>query len=151
MDCSLVAAVHCTSPDNFRYACAELDTSSLAYRAGVTHAITAPKSYSFISGLSTAFLLGAAHRLEKGAVAQRVAALHVNLYHGADLSVSTYIAALRRLLLDAKTGGEWFSKAAKVRTPWPSSGDLFSNGVIRARYRLSSTLQALTLLLPCST
>lgn len=89
----------------------------LAYRAGVTHAITAPKSYSFISGLSTAFSLGAVHRLEMGAVAQRVAALHVNLYHGADLSVSTYIAALRRLLLDAKIGGEWFSKAAKGEIP----------------------------------
>ncbi|KZV84970.1 hypothetical protein EXIGLDRAFT_623616 [Exidia glandulosa HHB12029] len=89
----------------------------LAYRSGVTHAISAPVSYGFISGLSAAVSLGAAHRLEKGAIAQRIVALHINIERGARESVSTRIAALRRLLLDAEAGGEWFSKAAKGEIP----------------------------------
>ncbi|EJD41715.1 hypothetical protein AURDEDRAFT_115328 [Auricularia subglabra TFB-10046 SS5] len=91
----------------------------LAYRSGVTHAISAPQSYGFIAGLSAAFSLAAAHRLEKGAVAQHVAALHVAIARGARQSVSTQIAALRRLLLGGGSGdlGVYFKKAAAGELP----------------------------------
>ncbi|KAH9176442.1 carbohydrate esterase family 9 protein [Lactarius sanguifluus] len=72
----------------------------LAYRAGVTKAIVAPVHNGFYSGLGTAFSTGAAHKLEDGAVAQEVTALHVSVGHfGRKPSVSTQIAALRGLLL----------------------------------------------------
>ncbi|GLB37488.1 putative carbohydrate esterase family 9 protein [Lyophyllum shimeji] len=70
----------------------------LAYRAGVTTGIVAPVSDGFLSGLSTAFSTGAAHKLAKGAVVQEVAALHVAV-GSSSASISTQIAALRRLLL----------------------------------------------------
>jgi len=71
-----------------------------AYQAGVTMGITAPKSRGFLSGLSTAFTTGAGHKLEKGAVVQDVAALHIRVGHiSSSPSISTQIAALRRLLL----------------------------------------------------
>ncbi|TFY65180.1 hypothetical protein EVJ58_g2133 [Rhodofomes roseus] len=70
----------------------------LAYRAGVTTAIVAPESYGFLSGLSTAFSPGAKHKLEKGAVVQAAAALHIGIHYGAGPSVSTQISALRALL-----------------------------------------------------
>ncbi|KAF7792287.1 hypothetical protein EIP86_003323 [Pleurotus ostreatoroseus] len=76
----------------------------LAYRAGVTVAISAPIHYTFLSGLSTALSTGSLNKLEDGAVVQDVAAVHVSLSHGDSPSVSTEIAALRRLLLAAAKG-----------------------------------------------
>ena len=74
--------------------------NSLAYRAGVTRGISAPSHRRFFSGFSTAFSLGARHRLEDGAVVQEETALHVAVRHfGSTPSVSTQIATLRRLLL----------------------------------------------------
>lgn len=62
--------------------------------------ITAPKSRGFLSGLSAAFATGAGHKLEKGAVVQDIAALHIRVGHvSSSPSVSTQISALRRLLL----------------------------------------------------
>ncbi|KAL5507656.1 hypothetical protein ACEPAH_7112 [Sanghuangporus vaninii] len=76
----------------------------LAYRAGVTVGISAPKTRSFLSGFGTAFSLGAAHKLEMGALVQETTALHVTIGHlGTAPSISTHIATLRRLLLQ---GGE---------------------------------------------
>ncbi|CAK5283111.1 unnamed protein product [Mycena citricolor] len=74
----------------------------LAYREGVATAIEAPKGYKFMYGLSTSFSLAARHKLEKGAVVQEIAALHVSVTMGNsdEASVSTQIATLRRLLLD---------------------------------------------------
>lgn len=79
--------------------------------------ITAPTSAAFTSGLSTAFHLGAAHKLEKGAVVQEVASLHVSISHIGVPSVSTQIATLRRLLLEEQNSESsyWFGKAARVR------------------------------------
>ncbi|TFK48234.1 composite domain of metallo-dependent hydrolase [Heliocybe sulcata] len=74
----------------------------LAYRSGVTTAITAPVPYG---GVSTAFSLGARHMLEKGAVVQERAALHVWIGHAGVPSVSTQVEALRKRILTAK--GEW--------------------------------------------
>lgn len=94
----------------------------LAYRAGVTTAVTAPQSFGFLHGLSVAFNTGAAHKLEEGAVVQNVAALHVSItlgsvFGGASVSVSTQIAALRRLLLGGAGGdlGLQFERVVKVR------------------------------------
>jgi hypothetical protein len=70
----------------------------LSYRAGVTWGIVAPKSRGFLSGLSTVFTTGTAHKLQRGAAVQSIAALHVAIGAGSP-SVSTQVAALRRLLL----------------------------------------------------
>ncbi|KAF5370700.1 hypothetical protein D9758_002026 [Tetrapyrgos nigripes] len=78
----------------------------LAYRSGVTLAVTAPSHRSFYSGLATSFSTGSSHKLEPGAVVQEVTGLHVSVRHFGTPSVSTQIAALRRLLLDPK--GKWF-------------------------------------------
>ncbi|KAH7911300.1 composite domain of metallo-dependent hydrolase [Hygrophoropsis aurantiaca] len=87
----------------------------IAYRAGVTAAVVAPKSRGFLSGLSTVLATGAAHKLEKGAVIQDVAAIHIAIGHGG-LSISTQIAALRRILLDSH-GHAQFSALAKGGIP----------------------------------
>ncbi|KII89857.1 hypothetical protein PLICRDRAFT_40029 [Plicaturopsis crispa FD-325 SS-3] len=73
----------------------------LAYRAGVTTSIVAPVGAAFFSGLSTAIGTGARHALEEGAVVQDETALHVAISHGISASVSTQVAVLRKLLLDA--------------------------------------------------
>jgi len=75
--------------------------SLLAYRAGVTKAVVAPVHYGFFGGLGTSFSTGAMHKLEDGAVNQEVTALHFSIGHfGSRPSISTQIAALRRLLLE---------------------------------------------------
>ncbi|KAF8558348.1 composite domain of metallo-dependent hydrolase [Imleria badia] len=90
----------------------------LAYHAGVTSAITPPSSRGFVAGMSTAFSTGAAHALEEGAVIQDIAALHVNIGHQGSRSpsVSSQIAALRHLLLDAASGTP-FDRVAKGEIP----------------------------------
>ena len=84
---------------------------SLAYRSGVTTGITAPTGASFLSGYSTVFSTGSAHKLEHGAVVQDVAALHVKVSMSYGASVSTQIAALRALLLK----GPAFEEVRNVR------------------------------------
>lgn len=90
----------------------------MAYRAGVTSAITAPLYDGFLSGLSVKFSLGAAHKLEKGAVIKDVVALHIGIRMGGENSISTQVATLRHLLLGDVEGdlGAWFKKAAEVST-----------------------------------
>jgi hypothetical protein len=80
--------------------------------------ITPPQQAGFSSGLSVAFSLGALHKLEEGAIVDNVAALHVSIGHGDVPSVSTEIAALRRILLHPPKGdGEtWYRKVAQVNT-----------------------------------
>lgn len=87
----------------------------LAYRAGVTSAITPPAFYGFLSGLSVHFSTGAAHKLEKGAVLQDAVALHFAIQQFGTPSVSTQIAALRKLLLD-KHSGEFADAYESVQT-----------------------------------
>ncbi|KAF7375144.1 Carbohydrate esterase family 9 protein [Mycena sanguinolenta] len=78
----------------------------LAYRNGVATAITAPVGTGYdggsvlLQGLSVFFSLGSRNKLEKGAVFQEVAAMHVWITMGSRSSVSTQIATLRRLLLE---------------------------------------------------
>ncbi|KAJ3788928.1 hypothetical protein GGU10DRAFT_409044 [Lentinula aff. detonsa] len=76
----------------------------LAYRSGVTGAITAPYSPGVLAGLSTAFDTGAAHKLIEGAVFQDEVALHVSFSLSSSVSVSTQIAALRTLLFGGAKG-----------------------------------------------
>ncbi|KAI5900749.1 uncharacterized protein SCHCODRAFT_02483778 [Schizophyllum commune H4-8] len=74
----------------------------LAYRHGVTRGVVAPQSSDkLVSGLSVAFSLGALNKVEKGAVTQRIVALHAEVTLKAKESVSTQVARLRALLLDA--------------------------------------------------
>jgi hypothetical protein len=66
----------------------------------VTTAVTAP-SGDFLLGLSTAFAVGASNTLEKNAIIQDEASLHIAVSRQFTASVSTQIAALRRILYDA--------------------------------------------------
>ncbi|KAG2135195.1 uncharacterized protein EDB93DRAFT_1254338 [Suillus bovinus] len=69
----------------------------LAYRGGVTTAITAP-SGTFLQGVSTAFSPGAAHaRVENASIVDQVA-LHVSISMSSSIGVSTQVAALRKML-----------------------------------------------------
>ncbi|KAI0030405.1 carbohydrate esterase family 9 protein [Vararia minispora EC-137] len=79
----------------------------LAYRSGVTKAITAPLHSGFFAGLGTAFSTGAAHKLAPGAVLQEMTGLHVTVAHlgPGTPSISTQVAALRALLLGGR--GVW--------------------------------------------
>lgn len=92
----------------------EFDIRRLAYRAGVTTAISAPVSYGFLAGLGVAFSTGARHKLEHGAVVQSATALHVHVGPAQGTSVSTQIATLRRLLIDGTKRGA-FRRVAQVR------------------------------------
>ncbi|KAJ7255306.1 carbohydrate esterase family 9 protein [Mycena rebaudengoi] len=76
----------------------------LAYRYGVTSAVTAPSSRGFLAGLSTVFSTVTANKLVEGAVIQQIAALHVALSLNSYISVSTQIATLRGLLLGGGHG-----------------------------------------------
>ena len=101
-----------------------------AYRSGVTFATSSlarpvhlggPDAH-IIAGLSTTFCTGSAHAMQAGAIIQDIAALHVVLGKSHPtlrrVSVSTQIAALRRLLYgwesQDKETGAWFKKAAQV-------------------------------------
>ena len=86
----------------------------LAYRSGVSVGVVAPKSSGFLHGISAAFSTGA----RRDGFYQDVAALHVTIAHGEASSVSTQIAALRRLLNGSAEGelGVWFARVVKVRS-----------------------------------
>jgi hypothetical protein len=92
------------NPFFYRYYSKTYHMYRLAYRSGVTYGITPPASYGFLSGISTAFSYGAAHRLEEGALVKKKTALHVHVRHGTKSSISTQIGALRRILLGSVDG-----------------------------------------------
>ena len=73
----------------------------LAYRNGVTTAITAPSGSGFLQGVSTAFSAGSANALGRGAVVQEETALHITISLSLTPSVSTQIAALRSQLFES--------------------------------------------------
>ncbi|KAJ7220042.1 carbohydrate esterase family 9 protein [Mycena pura] len=91
----------------------------LAYRAGVTSGIVAPTSTGVFAGLAVSFSLGAAHKLERGAVVQEITALHVSVSMSLEPSVSTQIALLRRQLLRPLDGVSkaWFEKVTNGEMP----------------------------------
>ena len=68
-----------------------------------------------ISGISAAFSTGALNMLEKGAIIQDEVALHVKVSQRSSVSVSTQVAALRKLLFDhSATHAEAVEKVKKV-------------------------------------
>ncbi|KAJ6468411.1 carbohydrate esterase family 9 protein [Mycena sanguinolenta] len=92
----------------------------LAYRAGVTSAIVSPLATGVVGGLGVSFSLGAAHKLERGAVLHEVTAVHMTVSQSmSGPSVSTQIALLRRLLLHPVDGPskEWFLKVTNGEVP----------------------------------
>ncbi|TDL19418.1 carbohydrate esterase family 9 protein [Rickenella mellea] len=93
--------------------------SLLAYRAGVTSAITAPLTHGFFSGLSVYFSTGASHKLASGAIVQDIAALHVSLGYSIHASTSTQVGTLRKMLLEPGTGdmGYWFEQVVEGELP----------------------------------
>lgn len=116
--CNLRVVMPCSSLINSSPSHARTFAFRLAYRAGVSSAITAPSHSGFPGGLRLEFSLGARHKLEKGAVHQDVAALHLSIVHGAmQPSVSTQIGALRQQLFAAHTDevhGELSARFADV-------------------------------------
>ncbi|KAG2742359.1 hypothetical protein P692DRAFT_20879650 [Suillus brevipes Sb2] len=83
----------------------------LAYRGGVTTAITAP-SGTFLQGVSTALSPGAAHaRVENASVVDEVA-LHVAVSMSSKVGVSTQVAALRNMLFGK--GGDKVLKSVRM-------------------------------------
>ncbi|ORY32152.1 hypothetical protein BCR39DRAFT_479328 [Naematelia encephala] len=70
----------------------------LAYRHGVTSAVAFPTSSSVIAGISVHYSTSALHPLESGAILNDDGALFIKL-DNEDMSVSTKLAVLRRLLL----------------------------------------------------
>ncbi|KAG6821570.1 hypothetical protein H0H93_000079 [Arthromyces matolae] len=105
-----------------------------AYRSGITLATSSlSKEYyldgtpgHIISGLSVTFRTGSSHAMERGAIVQDINALHVHIGRvhpmiSKGVSVSTQIAALRRLLFGweerDKETGYWFRQAAEGVVP----------------------------------
>lgn len=89
--------------------------SSLAYRSGVTNAISAPGGNGLITGISAAFSTGSLNGLEEGAILQNEVALHIKVSQRSSVSVSTQVAALRKLLFDHHTEhAEVVEKVKKV-------------------------------------
>ncbi|KAF8805276.1 hypothetical protein BYT27DRAFT_7297664 [Phlegmacium glaucopus] len=76
----------------------------LAYRSGVTTAITAPSGTGFLQGFSTAFSAGSPHALAPGGILQEETALHITISPSLPPSVSTQIAALRSQLFGSSVG-----------------------------------------------
>ncbi|KAG1827620.1 uncharacterized protein BJ212DRAFT_1256353 [Suillus subaureus] len=86
----------------------------LAYRGGITTAITAP-SGTFLQGISTAFSPGAAHaRVDKASIVDEVA-LHVGISMSSRVGVSTQVAALRNMLF-GEGGDEILRSVRKGKT-----------------------------------
>ncbi|KAJ7594051.1 hypothetical protein C8J56DRAFT_853905 [Mycena floridula] len=71
----------------------------LAYRAGVTRAVSVPQGSGLFHGIGTTVRLGAMNALEKGAIIEAETAIHIAVNPNMKPSVSTQIAALRELLL----------------------------------------------------
>ncbi|KAH7908517.1 hypothetical protein BJ138DRAFT_1068672 [Hygrophoropsis aurantiaca] len=86
----------------------------LAYRGGVTTAVTAPTG-SFIQGVSAAFAVGAQSVLHDGVV-KSDAALHVTIGRGGSASIGTQIAALRALLF-GNDGGQILDQVRNGSAP----------------------------------
>lgn len=141
MACNTVVEMLCKSRDFVIQLQGLLICPSLAYRAGVTSAITAPSHGRFFAGLGTFFSLGATHKLEQGASIQEVTGVHVSVRHfGKTPSISTQILALRRMLLGPSRGasGHWFKEVTEVcKTSTHCDVILNSLDYFRAGYRLS--------------
>ncbi|KAG8977393.1 hypothetical protein FRC05_001791 [Tulasnella sp. 425] len=91
----------------------------LAYRAGVTTSVAAPRTRTMFSGLSVALSNGASHSLENGAVIKDITAVHVVIEAKRQPSVSTQIGLLRQILTsndESKVTG-WFRAVVEGQLP----------------------------------
>ncbi|KAF8306722.1 hypothetical protein DL93DRAFT_2088551 [Clavulina sp. PMI_390] len=92
----------------------------IAYRSGVTSAISAPESFGFFRGISSAFSISASNKLQGGALRKEFVALYVAIVRDrkdGTPSVSTQIGMIRRGLLGGfgnTEWGEWFRKVLDV-------------------------------------
>ena len=117
MACNSPPGMHSTRIRPFADVVALIPLFSLGYRAGVTLGVSSPFHSGVLSGLSAAFGLGSSHKLEPGAVVASEAAVHVSIGHSvASGSVSTQVAALRRLVFEPPPGdtGRYFKQVANV-------------------------------------
>ncbi|KAH7107924.1 hypothetical protein BKA62DRAFT_680428 [Auriculariales sp. MPI-PUGE-AT-0066] len=91
----------------------------LAYRNGVTSAVSIPVSSDTIEGIGSHISLGAAHKLESNAVPKPLAVLRMSIARGMPLSVSTQIGLLRKVLKGDVTGelGKAAQKVIKGEIP----------------------------------
>ncbi|KAF5376851.1 hypothetical protein D9757_008881 [Collybiopsis confluens] len=124
-----------------------LQSIVLAYRGGVSKAITAPTGTGFLQGLSAAFDVGARHALGDGAIVQEVTALHVTVSLELSPSVSSQMAALRRQLLGRSDGGKYWEKVRSGSLPLVvqvNSADVMAS-LIQLKHevegKINSTLQ----------
>ncbi|KIJ23864.1 hypothetical protein M422DRAFT_62391 [Sphaerobolus stellatus SS14] len=112
----------------------------LAYRAGVTTAVTPPTGYGFAKGISAAFHTGATNALEKGAIIQEIAAFHVGINKAGAASVSTQIAALRNLLLSSAV----IAHVASVQGEIPIVVHVENADIMATLLRLKDEIEAQT-------
>ncbi|KAG8216808.1 hypothetical protein J3R82DRAFT_7058 [Butyriboletus roseoflavus] len=117
----------------------------LAYRSGVSTAITSPISGGLLGGLGTHFSLGAKHQLEPEAVLDDVTAVHVAVLHrGGGPSVSTQIVVLRRLLLGPYTGERGASFEAVVKGKSPLVVSVKNADIITSLLKLKREVEAIS-------
>jgi len=116
----------------------------LAYWSGVSTAVTSPISRGLLGGLGTHFSLGARHKLEDGAVLNDVTAVHVAVLHQGGPSVSTQIAALRRLLLGPYTGERGASFEAVVKGKLPLVVNAKNADIIASLLKLKQEVEAIS-------
>ncbi|KAH0826552.1 hypothetical protein J3R83DRAFT_4906 [Lanmaoa asiatica] len=117
----------------------------LAYRAGVSTAITSPISGGLLGGLGTYFSLAAKHKLENEAVLNDVTAVHVSVLHrGGGQSVSTQIAVLRHLLLGPYTGERGASFEAVVKGELPLVVNVKNADIIASLLKLKQEVEAIS-------
>ncbi|KAF8438173.1 hypothetical protein L210DRAFT_3482342 [Boletus edulis BED1] len=116
-----------------------------AYRSGVSTAITSPISNGLLGGVGTYFSLGAKHKLEDGAVLNDVTAVHVTVAHqDGGPSVSTQIAALRRLLLGPYTGERGASFEAIVKGELPLVVNVKNADIMASLVKLKQEVEAVS-------
>ncbi|KLO20165.1 composite domain of metallo-dependent hydrolase [Schizopora paradoxa] len=118
----------------------------LAYRAGVTSAITPPIQSGFFGGLSVYFSTGAEHSLVKGAVIKDVAAFHVSIGHSNSgrPSVSTQIGVLRKLLTLSRNDDHGQHVANVMKGEIPLVVDVHSADIIASLISLKKEVQEST-------
>lgn len=96
----------------------------IAYRSGVTAAISPPATPGFLAGWGAYFSLQAPNKLQEGAVLQDFAGIHVALSHTQAASVSSQISALRQLLIGDGNRDDAFSSRFVQACPRSYRADL---------------------------
>lgn len=114
---SVLIAVHIVWLIELAYVSDGFSTYIIADCMQVTSAISAPIHKGFLAGISTQFSTGSMHRMESGSIQKDAVALHLTIRRLPNTSISTQIAALRRLLFKPSNSaiGFWFGKIVEVK------------------------------------